>query len=525
MEGRTDEQLIALATGGDKQAYGLLVKQYQNLVCSLAYCECGDFSQSEDLAQETFVAAWKDLAGLRDPGRFRAWLCGIARNLVASHVRKSKRPGADATLPLDGVAEPSSTQASPEDAIISREEESLIWHSLENIPETYRTPLVLFYRQDQSVNEVALSLDLTPGATRQRLSRGRALLREKVAGLVERTLSGSRPGKSFTIATLAALPALCTQAKAAGVAVAAAEGAALAKSAATLGLGGAVLGALGGLLGGYVGARTAIANARSSQERRFLVRVGWATLGLTSVFATCLTLLILFATELQSEGGALFTTLLIALIVSYTVGMGGMSLRMHRRMKSIHEEERTRGGLYPEAPPLMRDRRRREYKSRATLLGLPLVHVAFGGISEGTPKPAKAIGWIAIGDLSFGVLLSIGGVAVGGIALGGISCGLLALGGGAAGVVALGGAAFGWMAAGGAAVASHAAIGGLAIASDYALGGLAVATEANSDAAREFLANHPLTTAMKALADYSWWFLLLPLWPVLTTLRGRKSSS
>lgn len=517
VEGRTDEQLIALATGGDKQAYGLLVKRYQNLVCSLAYCECGDFSQSEDLAQETFVAAWKNLAGLRDPVRFRAWLCGIARNLVASHVRKSKRTGAGTTLPLDAVAEPSSTQASPEDSIISREEESLIWHSLENIPETYRTPLILFYRQDQSVNEVALSLDLTPEATRQRLSRARALLREKVAGLVERTLSGSRPGKSFTIAALAALPALGTKATAASVAVTAAKGATLVKSAATLTLWGAILGPVLGVLGGYLGTRMAMECARSPRERRFMVRMSWLSIGLTIAFATCLILLIL--------GDELFASLLIALIISYIVGTIGMTLWANRRLKTIFEEEQARDALYPEAPPMMRDRPRREYKSRATLLGIPLVHVAFGGVSDGVPKGAKAIGWIAIGDISFGVLLSIGGVAVGGIAIGGIACGVFALAGVATGIAVLGGFACGWMAAGGLAVAWHAAFGGLAIAMNYSLGGLAIANEANSDAARAFLANNPLMTGASVVMDHSRWFLLLAVMPILVALRARKSKS
>lgn len=60
MEDTTDERLVALVTGGDKQAYGLIVTRYQNLVCSLAYSACGDFSQSEDLAQEASPSvAWR----------------------------------------------------------------------------------------------------------------------------------------------------------------------------------------------------------------------------------------------------------------------------------------------------------------------------------------------------------------------------------------------------------------------------------------------------------------------------------
>jgi hypothetical protein len=91
----------------------------------------------------------------------------------------------------------------------------LLWQALKQVPENYREPLVLFYREGQSTERVAQALDLTEDAVRQRLSRGRTLLREQLLGLIEGALKRTSPGKAFTVGVLAALPAVGTTAKAA----------------------------------------------------------------------------------------------------------------------------------------------------------------------------------------------------------------------------------------------------------------------------------------------------------------------
>jgi predicted RNA-binding Zn-ribbon protein involved in translation (DUF1610 family) len=109
-----------------------------------------------------------------------------------------------------------------------------------------------------------------------------------------------------------------------------------------------------------------------------------------------------------------------------------------------------------------------EYRSEATLLGLPLLHVATG-IDPATGRRRVAKGIIAVGDVAVG-LFALGGLAAGGVTLGGCSLGLISLGGLAIGLVfALGGAAVGGIALGGAAL-GVVAIGGGAVGY-YALGG------------------------------------------------------
>ena len=116
-----------------------------------------------------------------------------------------------------------------------------------------------------------------------------------------------------------------------------------------------------------------------------------------------------------------------------------------------------------------------EYRSRASILGLPLVHVATGAFTGGRYRRGVAIAWVAVGDVAVGVLFACGGVALGSVSLGGAALGVLPIGGLALGLVAVGGLGLGIVALGGAALAWYAAVGGLAVAYHYAIGGVAVA--------------------------------------------------
>jgi hypothetical protein len=123
-----------------------------------------------------------------------------------------------------------------------------------------------------------------------------------------------------------------------------------------------------------------------------------------------------------------------------------------------------------------------EYKSRASILGLPLVHIAMG-IDPRTGRKRIAKGVIAIGDVAVGVL-AMGGVAAGGVAFGGVAVGVLSIGGAALGVLAaIGGLAVGGFAFGGLA-AGAIALGGLAVGY-YAFGGAAFGAHVVSGTIRD----------------------------------------
>ncbi len=74
-----DAALVAGVLNGDRDAFGQLVARYQSAICGLAYSACGNISQSEDLAQETFIVAWRKLGDLKEPAKFKSWVGGRSR--------------------------------------------------------------------------------------------------------------------------------------------------------------------------------------------------------------------------------------------------------------------------------------------------------------------------------------------------------------------------------------------------------------------------------------------------------------
>src|SRR4029077_2099541 len=106
---------------GNRAAFEQIVGRYQSLICSLAYSATGSVSRSEELAQETFLAAWKQMGTLREPDRLRPWLCGIARNLISNSFRQQTREPLHQADSLDSANEAPSLESLPSEQAISRE--------------------------------------------------------------------------------------------------------------------------------------------------------------------------------------------------------------------------------------------------------------------------------------------------------------------------------------------------------------------------------------------------------------------
>src|SRR5687767_13869691 len=100
-----DLELVNRSRAGDRDAFGELVARYQSVICSITYSATGSLASSEDLAQETFLAAWRQLSSLREPAKLRSWLCGIARNLCNNATRRNSREPVHQSASLDAVAE------------------------------------------------------------------------------------------------------------------------------------------------------------------------------------------------------------------------------------------------------------------------------------------------------------------------------------------------------------------------------------------------------------------------------------
>ena len=211
--------LLRASINGNHAAFESIVRKYQNLICAITYSATSSVEKSEELAQETFVRAWKNLKQLRDLSSFKSWLCSIAKTTVKNHFRSQKRDLLRNAGSLDNAAAEHSDTPDPAANLISMEEQTVVAKALQQMPESYRQPLILFYRQEKSVKQVADMLELSEDNVRTRLSRGRKMLKEQVVVMVEKTLAGTAPGKAFTVAVMASVAA--TIIKTSGVAAAA----------------------------------------------------------------------------------------------------------------------------------------------------------------------------------------------------------------------------------------------------------------------------------------------------------------
>lgn len=276
-----DAELVTQAQSGDAASFGLLVERHQSLVCSFALGICGDLHRSEDMAQETFVAAWRQLGELREPGKFKSWICGIVRNVANSSLRKDKRT--PMAQPGDDCGDETQfDMLTPAEQVIDSEERAILLRQLLELPSLYREPMVLFYRQNQSVASVAEVLGISENAVKQRLSRGRALLTDRVERALGSVLHTTVPSAAFTLAVMGALFASTTTASAVTVASA---GGKLAKGTALSGTVAApFIGVVAGLWSIF---HSQTQSARTPRERRFAVWVlgGFTALGLVASFA------------------------------------------------------------------------------------------------------------------------------------------------------------------------------------------------------------------------------------------------
>lgn len=218
---KEESSVFEAAQAGDKEAFGVIVNRYQSLICAITYSSTGDINLSEDIAQETFLAAWNSLGELRNPTKLRAWLCAIARNLVKQSFRRRKNDISEYAMSIEANDQTIPAVQKDQKHIIDKEKQEILWQNLEKIPDTYREPMILYYREQQSIKKVSELLDLSEDAVKQRLFRGRKMLKQQVASFVEDVLGNTAPGKTFTLAVLAALPA--TQAQALGVGITAAS--------------------------------------------------------------------------------------------------------------------------------------------------------------------------------------------------------------------------------------------------------------------------------------------------------------
>lgn len=300
------EKDVLAAARGDRDAYVRLIDGHRTLVCSIALAIVRDLPASEDVAQEVFLTAWQGLGQLRNPTSFGPWLRQLTRNHARDVLRTRRRHGPRLTEAqteglLAAAVDPHPLAA---ERLIEEEECRLLAQALEQLPDEAREVVTLYYREGQSVEQVARLLGLGEDAVKKRLSRARMRLRETLFDRIGGTLERSAPAATFTVAVTSALGALAVTAPATA---AAATGLGLpgqlslgGKIAASLS--GALSGALLGAIGVILPWRSLYRAARDDEERQGLRRFLW-----TMVLTVCLGALAMPLGYLLGGGAGLVT--------------------------------------------------------------------------------------------------------------------------------------------------------------------------------------------------------------------------
>lgn len=484
-----DAALVMHSLGGDRDAFCEIVTRYQTLLCSIAYSSVGDIKHSEDIAQEAFVEAWRKLDTLKDPAKLKSWLCGILRFKISRFKRKEL--GQPAFALNDAQEQTLADLAAPnmDQSAIEQQQQVLLRKALDGIDETYREPLILFYREQRSIERVAAELELSEDTVKQRLSRGRKLLKKAMSIFVEDALEKTKPGVAFTAGVLAAISSISPPAKAAALGASAAKTSSMFSGAIII----TILASISGLISGFFGLRSSLDQSRTEQERQLTIKFVTlfmlsAVLFVGSVFG--LRQLVLLHQEqawLYASGAQI---LVIVFIVSYFI----LVSRAFGAIKNQRAHERI---FNPDAFTAEVDQvnaKQREYKSEFQLFGVPLVHFQFGML-EVTDKPA--FGWIAGGTYARGLLFAWGGVAIAPVSVGIISYGIFTIGAIGIGIFSVGAVAVGIISFGTAAIGYKAysalsSLGwesafsnGFSIAKDAAIGPIAFAQEVNNEVAAQ----------------------------------------
>lgn len=190
--------LIQAAKGGDLDSFNRLVLAYQDLVYSHAYRMIGEEEYADDAAQNTFISAYNHLSSFRG-GSFKAWLLRIVTNACYDELRRRKRRPTVPLEPLDDTGEEVESPSwmvdpadQPEEQVQQGELQNAIQHCLDNLPDDFRSTVIMVDVQGMDYFEAAEAIGKPIGTIKSRLARARFRLRDCLHGFEELLPSGFR---------------------------------------------------------------------------------------------------------------------------------------------------------------------------------------------------------------------------------------------------------------------------------------------------------------------------------------------
>lgn len=181
MAQQTDFELINNCLAGDKQCFGELVARYKNLVYSIILRMTNDSEEANDLAQDVFIKIYKNLDKYYPEYKFSTWVIRITTNHVIDFRRKKRQE----TVPIEDVEHELGAGRSPEAIAIANEETAKLRAVVSDLPDMYKIPIVLYHQQGLSYQEIADVTQEPLSKVKNRIFRGRRMLKDSLKGFRE----------------------------------------------------------------------------------------------------------------------------------------------------------------------------------------------------------------------------------------------------------------------------------------------------------------------------------------------------
>jgi RNA polymerase sigma-70 factor (ECF subfamily) len=191
-EREVDLVLVQRVQGGDKSAFDLLVKKYQNKIAKLIARFIHDAAEVEDVTQEAFIKAYRGLANFRGESAFYTWMYWIAINTAKNHLVSTGRKTPDISIDAQEAEQYEGVSylkeyATPESLTLADEVKQTVFESIEKLPMELKTAITLRELEGLSYEEIAQVMDCPIGTVRSRIFRAREAIDESLKPLLNRT--------------------------------------------------------------------------------------------------------------------------------------------------------------------------------------------------------------------------------------------------------------------------------------------------------------------------------------------------
>lgn len=188
-EPEADQLLVERVQAGDLRAFDLLVRRYQSRITAVISRFVKDWSECQDVAQESFIRAYRAIGNFRGDSQFYTWLYKIAVNTAKNYlVAQKRRPPSDDVQIEDAehfdVGFQMKDTATPERELMRQEIERTVLTTVEALPEELRTAITLREIDGLSYEEIAQKMDCPIGTVRSRIFRAREAIDEQLRPLL-----------------------------------------------------------------------------------------------------------------------------------------------------------------------------------------------------------------------------------------------------------------------------------------------------------------------------------------------------